>query len=69
MFLKGKRALIAGLASNRSIAWGIASAMHREGAELAFTYQNEKLKPRVEKMAAECNSDIALPCDVASDQD
>lgn len=69
MFLKGKRALIAGLASNRSIAWGIASAMHREGAELAFTYQNEKLKPRVEKMAAECGSDITLPCDVANDDE
>ena len=69
MFLKGKRALIAGLASNRSIAWGIASVMHREGAELAFTYQNEKLKPRVEKMAAECGSDITLPCDVANDDE
>ena len=41
-FLQGKRALIVGLASNRSIAWGISQAMHREGAELAFTYQNEK---------------------------
>ena len=42
--LTGKRALIVGVASNRSIAWGIAKAMHREGAELAFTYQNEKLQ-------------------------
>lgn len=67
-FLTGKRALIVGLASNRSIAWGIAQAMHREGAELAFTYQNEKLQERVEKMAAECGSDITLPCDVASDE-
>ncbi|WJW74492.1 enoyl-ACP reductase [Thiohalobacter sp. IOR34] len=66
-FLAGKRALIVGLASNRSIAWGIARAMHREGAELAFTYQNDKLKGRVEKMAAELGSDICLPCDVASD--
>jgi len=66
-FLSGKRALIAGLASNRSIAWGIAQAMHREGAELAFTYQTEKLKGRVEKMAAELGSSIVLPCDVASD--
>ena len=66
-FLAGKRALIVGLASNRSIAWGIARAMQREGAELAFTYQNEKLKPRVEKMAGELGSDIVLPCDVASD--
>src|SRR5690554_3243665 len=68
-FLAGKRALIVGLASNRSIAWGIARAMHREGAELAFTYQNEKLRERVEKMASECNSDIILPCDVGSDEE
>jgi enoyl-[acyl-carrier protein] reductase I len=66
-FLDGKRALIVGLASNRSIAWGIARAMHREGAELAFTYQNEKLGERVKKFAAECDSEITLPCDVASD--
>ncbi len=66
-FLQGKRALIVGIASNRSIAWGIAEAMHREGAELAFTYQNEKLKPRVEKIAAECGSNIVLPCDVVDD--
>ncbi|MFQ5470524.1 MAG: enoyl-ACP reductase [Gammaproteobacteria bacterium] len=68
-FLEGKRALIVGVASNRSIAWGIAKAMKREGAELAFTYQNEKLQGRVEKFAAECDSDIAIPCDVASDED
>ena len=49
-FLTGKRALIVGLASNRSIAYGIAEAMHREGAELAFTYQNDRLQGRVEKM-------------------
>lgn len=66
-FLAGKRALIVGLASNRSIAWGVAQAMRREGAELAFTYQNEKLRPRVEKMAAELDSSIALPCEVTSD--
>ena len=68
-FLNGKRALIVGLASKRSIAWGIAQAMRREGAELAFTYQNEKLKGRVEKLAAECNSAITLPCDVGSDEE
>lgn len=68
-FLAGKRALIVGLASNRSIAWGIAQAMHREGAELAFTYQNDKLKPRVEKFAAELDSRIALPCDVSIDSE
>lgn len=67
-FLTGKRALIVGLASNRSIAYGIAQAMHREGAELAFTYQNEKLQGRVEKMAAEMGSEITMPCDVASDE-
>ncbi|PKM08130.1 MAG: enoyl-[acyl-carrier-protein] reductase FabI [Gammaproteobacteria bacterium HGW-Gammaproteobacteria-7] len=66
-FLKGKRALIVGIASQRSIASGIAEAMHREGAELAFTYQNEKLKSRVEAAAAECSSSIVLPLDVADD--
>ena len=66
--LDNKRALIVGVASNRSIAWGIAQAMHREGAELAFTYQNEKLRGRVEKYASEVNSEIAVPCDVADDK-
>ncbi|MCU0972060.1 MAG: enoyl-ACP reductase [Gammaproteobacteria bacterium] len=66
-FLQGKRALIVGIASNRSIAYGVAKAMHREGAELAFTFQTEKLKSRVEEVAAECGSDIVLPLDVASD--
>jgi enoyl-[acyl-carrier protein] reductase I len=66
-FLKGKRALIVGIASQRSIASGIAEAMHREGAELAFTYQNDKLKSRVEAAAAECGSNIVLPLDVADD--
>ena len=66
--LDNKRALIVGVASNRSIAWGIAQAMHREGAELAFTYQNEKLRGRVEKYAAEVNSEITVPCDVADDK-
>jgi enoyl-[acyl-carrier protein] reductase I len=66
-FLAGKRALIIGLASNRSIAWGIARAFHREGAELACTYQNDRLKPRVEKMAAELGSELTCPLDVAED--
>lgn len=66
-FLSGKRALIVGLASQRSIAWGIADAMRRQGAELAFSYQNEKLKPRVEKMAGELGSTLTYPLDVASD--
>jgi len=68
-FLSGKRALIVGLASNRSIAWGVAQAMLREGAELAFSYPNEKLGERVTKMAAECNSNVVLPCDVSSDEE
>lgn len=68
-FLAGKRALISGVASNRSIAYGIAKAMHREGAELAFTYQGDRLKDRVIKMAAEFDSDIVLPCDVSSDEE
>ncbi|MCG6886499.1 MAG: enoyl-ACP reductase [Proteobacteria bacterium] len=68
-FLQGKRALIVGLASNRSIASGIAHAMRREGAELAFTYQNEKLESRVAKMAAELDSEIVVPCDVSSDDE
>ena len=66
-FLTGKRALITGIASNRSIAYGIAQAMHREGADIALTYQNDKLKPRVEKFAAEFGSSIVLPCDVSED--
>jgi enoyl-[acyl-carrier protein] reductase I len=67
-FLQGKRALITGIASERSIATGIAEAMHREGAELAFTYQNDKLKSRVESAAQEYGSDIVLPLDVSSDE-
>jgi len=67
-FMQGKRVLIVGLASNRSIAWGIAQAMHREGAEIAFTFQNAKLQGRVEKMAAECDSTLTMPCDVSSDE-
>ena len=65
--LDNKRALIVGVASNRSIAWGIACAMRREGAELALTYQGDKLRGRVEKFAAELDSGIVLPCDVADD--
>jgi enoyl-[acyl-carrier protein] reductase I len=68
-FLHGKRALIVGIASQRSIAWGIASAMHREGAQLAFTYQNERLKDRVEEAANQFGSNIVMPCDVAVDAD
>jgi enoyl-[acyl-carrier protein] reductase I len=66
-FLAGKRAVVVGLASTRSIAWGIAEAMHREGAELAFSYQNDKLAERVTKMAGQLGSDIVLPMDVSED--
>ncbi|MFD0738671.1 enoyl-ACP reductase [Lysobacter koreensis] len=66
-FLQGKRALITGIASQRSIATGIAEAMHREGAQLAFTYQNDKLKSRVEDAAKEYGSDIVIPLDVSDD--
>lgn len=66
-FLTGKRALITGIASQRSIATGIAEAMHREGAQLAFTYLNDKLRSRVEDAAQEFGSNIVLPLDVADD--
>lgn len=77
MLLKGKRFLITGIASKLSIAWGIAEALHREGAELAFTYPNDKLKKRVDQAAEKfgeytrsaTGTDIVLPCDVASDED
>ncbi len=66
-FLAGKRILITGLLSNRSIAYGIARCAHREGAELAFTYQNERFLERVTGMAADFGSTRVYPCDVASD--
>lgn len=66
-FMSGKRVLIVGVASKLSIAYGIAAAMHREGAELAFTYQNEKLKSRVEEFAATFGSSLVFPCDVSND--
>ncbi len=67
--LDGKRFIIFGVASKRSIAWGIADALHREGASLAFTYQNDRLKDRVVDMAAACNSEMVYPCDVSSDDE
>ncbi|MGH8161495.1 MAG: enoyl-ACP reductase FabI [Gammaproteobacteria bacterium] len=67
--LDGKRALIVGLASKRSIAWGIAEAMHREGARTAFGYQGEKLAGRVRDMAGELESDAVFECDVGRDED
>lgn len=68
-FLSGKRILVTGLLSNRSIAWGIAKAARREGAELAFTYQNERFKDRVTDMARELGSDLVFPCEVTSDEE
>jgi len=67
-FLSGKKALITGIASKRSIAYGIAQSMAREGAELALTYQNEKLKPRVENIAEQLGSDICIELDVAREE-
>ena len=70
-FMAGKRALIVGVASDRSIATGIAEAFAREGADLAFTYQNDKLKSRVEKLASRLgqDTDLLYPCDVTSDDE
>lgn len=65
-FMTGKRALIVGVATDRSIAWGIAQAMHREGAQLAISYANEKLKERVLPLAAEVGA-LTLPLDVTID--
>ena len=67
-FLQGKKILITGLLSNRSIAYGIAKACHREGAELAFTYVGERFKDRITEFAAEFDSKLVFDCDVASDE-
>ena len=64
-FMQGKRGLVMGLANDKSIAWGIAKACAEQGAELAFSYQGEALKKRVDPLAAQVGSDIVLPCDVA----
>lgn len=66
-FLAGKRLLITGVLSNRSIAYGIARACRREGAELAFSYQGERFKERISEFAAEFDSTLVFPCDVAED--
>src|SRR5512146_2252072 len=66
-FLANKRILVTGMISNRSIAYGVAQAMHREGAELAFTYQGERVKDRVIEMSKEFGSNLVFPCDVSSD--
>ncbi|MBV8665434.1 MAG: enoyl-ACP reductase FabI [Burkholderiaceae bacterium] len=67
-FLQGKKILITGVLSNRSIAYGIAQACHREGAELAFTYVGERFKERITEFAAEFNSSLIFDCDVGSDE-
>jgi enoyl-[acyl-carrier protein] reductase I len=66
-FLKGRRAFIVGVATERSIAWGIAQAMHREGAELAFSYVNDKMKERVVPLAETLGSRLHMPLDVTVD--
>ncbi len=68
-FLKGKRALVMGIASDRSIAFGIADALHKGGAELALTYQGDRIKERVEKMGQEWGTKLVLPCDVTRDSE
>jgi enoyl-[acyl-carrier protein] reductase I len=68
-FLANKRLLITGMISNRSIAYGVAQAMHREGAQLAFTYQGERVRSRTESMAQEFGSQLVFPCDVGSDDE
>lgn len=65
--MQGKRGVIMGVANNRSIAWGIAKAVASQGAELAFTYQGEALKRRVDPLAAEVGSDLVVECDVTDD--
>ncbi|TNC79900.1 MAG: enoyl-[acyl-carrier-protein] reductase FabI [Oleiphilus sp.] len=68
-FLSGKKALVVGIASKLSIATGIANALHREGAEIGLTYQNEKLKKRVDSFGEQWNSAFSLPCDVSKDDE
>jgi enoyl-[acyl-carrier protein] reductase I len=65
--MAGKRGLVMGVANDRSIAWGIASAAHAQGAELAFTYQGEALAKRVRPLAESVGSDLVLPCDVSDE--
>jgi len=67
-FLAGKRLLITGVLNNRSIAYGVARACHREGAELAFSYQGERFKERISEFAAEFGSTLVFDCDVGSDE-
>ena len=68
-FLANKRILVTGMISTRSIAYGVAQAMHREGAELAFTFQGERVRDRVLDLAKEFDTELVFQCDVASDND
>jgi enoyl-[acyl-carrier protein] reductase I len=67
MFLEGKRGLIVGVANKRSLAWGIAKSVAREGARLALTYQDERLESNVRKLASELDTPLVVPCDVTDD--
>ncbi len=69
MLLEGKRGLILGVANKRSIAWGIAQSVAREGAQLALTYQGDRLKENVEELAQNLDRPLLLPCDVTRDED
>ena len=69
MLLEGKHGLILGIANKRSIAWGIARAVAREGARLAVTYQGDRLEENVRELAEGLNEPVILPCDVAKDED
>ena len=69
LLLSGKRGLIMGVANDRSIAWGIASACAEQGAQLAFTYQGDALAKRVKPLAESVGSSLVLPCDVTSEDD
>jgi len=68
-FLDGKKVLVVGLATERSIAWGISKAMHREGAELAFSYQNDRIKDRVVDLAGQLGANLVMPMDVSLDEE
>src|SRR5260370_36524787 len=69
MLLEGKHGLVLGIANKRSIAWGIAQAVNREGARLAVTYQGERLEENVRELAASLKEPVILPCDVSKDED
>jgi len=69
MLLEGKRGLVLGIANKRSIAWGIAQAVNREGARLAVTYQGERLEENVRELARQLRDPLVVPCDVSKDED